>query len=352
MGVTSFPHHVCLSVSIEDMSSVGEARRTACAMAKEQGLDETQTGNVAIAVTEACSNIVQHATHGELLLRPWSGSCGEGIEFLALDKGPGMANVATCLRDGYSTGGSRGVGLGAIARLSYDLDVFSAPDKGTVLRMVIGQQSQVKQSDNALDWGVVCVAKSGEAVCGDAWNIRPYQDINTVLVLDGLGHGLPAYEASIEAMRHFVALGEIKPAETLAFLDKNMRITRGAVAAIATIDLRDNKLCFAGVGNITASLLSASTRIAGLVSHNGTLGHSAPTFREHSHPWPSQGVLILHSDGLKSSWDLSSYPGLSQKKPSVIAGVLYRDFANRRDDAVVMVGKAHQSPICWGEINP
>ena len=52
---------------------------------------------------------------------------------LALDKGPGMADVARCLRDGYSTAGSPGNGLGAVARLSSFFDVYSNPRTGTAL---------------------------------------------------------------------------------------------------------------------------------------------------------------------------------------------------------------------------
>ena len=56
-----------------------------------------------------------------------------GVEILALDKGPGIRDLERSLRDGYSTAGGAGTGLGAISRLSSEFDVYSPPGKGTAL---------------------------------------------------------------------------------------------------------------------------------------------------------------------------------------------------------------------------
>jgi hypothetical protein len=50
-------------------------------------------------------------------------------------------------------------------------------------------------------------------------------------------------------------------------------------------------------------------------------------------------VLVLFSDGLTSRWDFTAYPGLKQRMPLLIAGVLYRDLLRGRDDATVVVAK-------------
>jgi hypothetical protein len=47
----------------------------------------------------------------------------------------------------------------------------------------------------------------------------------------------------------------------------------------------------------------------------------------------------MHSDGIATQWDLGRYPGLLARDPSLIAGVLYRDFLRGRDDATVVVLK-------------
>lgn len=48
---------------------------------------------------------------------------------------------------------------------------------------------------------------------------------------------------------------------------------------------------------------------------------------------------MLHSDGVATHWALQDYPGLAQKHPALIAGVLFRDFQRPRDDSTVLVAK-------------
>ncbi len=92
-------------IQIDDRTQVGEARRAAVQMAEAVGLGETQAGKAALAVTEAATNIVKHAGSGKILLAPLVRGSAAGLEILALDRGPGISNVAESLRDGFSTAG-------------------------------------------------------------------------------------------------------------------------------------------------------------------------------------------------------------------------------------------------------
>src|SRR5262249_62171357 len=103
-----------INLPVTEASQAGEARRLAIGLAEAMGFDETQCGRVALVVTETASNLARHAQDGELLLQ----AGGDTLEVLALDRGPGMADVARCLHDGFSTTGTAGEGLGAILRLS------------------------------------------------------------------------------------------------------------------------------------------------------------------------------------------------------------------------------------------
>ena len=85
-------------VPITETSQVAAARRTALQMASSVGLPETETGALALVVTEAATNLVKHAHAGQLLLRTLEAAEGPGVELLALDTGPGMVHVAQCLR--------------------------------------------------------------------------------------------------------------------------------------------------------------------------------------------------------------------------------------------------------------
>src|SRR5687768_10037593 len=125
--------HDPVILPVTEPSQVGEARRAAAALAGRLGFDDRDAGKVALVVTEAATNLVKHARDGAVLLRPLDDAGAVGIEVLALDRGPGMADVGRCLRDGFSTAGSPGNGLGAVRRLAAVLDIYSALGSGTAL---------------------------------------------------------------------------------------------------------------------------------------------------------------------------------------------------------------------------
>src|SRR5690606_15692498 len=113
-----------------------------------------------------------------------------------------------------------------------------------------------------------------ESVNGDNWDARRIEgDSLAVLVCDGLGHGHFASLASRQAVTTFRATEWRSPKEALAFIDEALRPTRGAAAAIATIDPAGGVVRYCGVGNISAAIVS-ETRTRHLVSQNGILGHT------------------------------------------------------------------------------
>ncbi len=351
MEVTLPAPHVSIVLRVEEMSGVDGARRYGRRLAQVHGFNESDAGRVALVVTEAATNIVQHARHGEILLRPLVHESPVSIEVLALDRGPGIAQVAQALQDGYSTGGSAGLGLGAIARLSTAFEITSTPGKGTAILARIAPAGSEPFRTAGLEFGVVCAPKHGEEVCGDAWAVTRGPGRSSVLIVDGLGHGPLAFEAAQRVAGAFRAQGSEGPEQSLRALHASMqadRSSRGAVAAVLEVDWRRREVRYAGAGNISGSLVPREGRISNLVSHSGTLGENVTRFQEFTHRWPEEGLIILHSDGLLNPWELEPYRGLSRKHPSLIAGVLYRDFANRRDDVVVLVGREREKRTTEG----
>jgi anti-sigma regulatory factor (Ser/Thr protein kinase) len=329
-------------IVVEESSRTAEARRTARSMALELGMEESAAEHVAIVATEACTNLLKHASRGQILLQTTT----EGsetrplLELLAVDQGPGMDNLDQCLRDGFSTGSSPGQGLGAIQRMSKQSDIYTLPGKGTVVlaRWWRTQNGWKPVSEGRI--GAVNVSKVGEEVCGDSWGCVRADQQTVILVADGLGHGMEAKLASSEAVRQLYEHPELPPKVLLARVHDALRSTRGAAVAIAQIDVPRGKLTYAGVGNISARIYAGSAAQQNLVSLNGTAGHQCERIQEFSYSWPDNGLLVLHSDGLSSATALESYPGLAARDPALIAGVLYRDFCRGRDDATVVVAKA------------
>ena len=327
-------------MQIADASQIGAARRAAAELASSLGFDETRMGQVSLIVTEAGTNLVKHGGGGQILLRGVEEADCRHVEIVALDRGPGMANVARCLEDGYSTAGSPGTGLGALRRLSCELDIYSRVGHGTAVLARVGDRTcqPGAHGRRGIEIGGFCLPMPGEETCGDAWEEEPRIGGTTLLVADGLGHGPGAAEAAKEAVKAFRALRGRPPAERLETIHAALRSTRGAAVAVADVDLETRVVRFAGLGNISARLVGEG-RVRHLVSHNGTAGHAARRIDEFTYPWAARDLLVMHSDGLATQRDLDAYPGLLERHPSLVAAVLYRDFTRGRDDVAVVIAR-------------
>jgi anti-sigma regulatory factor (Ser/Thr protein kinase) len=309
-------------------------------LAARLGFNETVRGEIAIVVTELATNLARHAKSGEIVLRSYPvGGNGYGLEVLALDRGPGITNQKEAFRDGFSTSGTPGTGLGAVSRLSHAFDLFTSTDSGTA---VIARFEEPRDNDNSglpMDVGCVCLPVRGEAACGDAHRVEHLSSARTmILVADGLGHGLHAAEASRQAVRLFRENPALEGPRLLEILHAGLRSTRGAAVAVADVRHGQREVRFTGVGNISGTLVSG-TATRSMVSQNGTVGAEARRIQEFVYPLVDDALLVMHSDGLGTRWQLNQYPGLRLKHPSLIAGVLYRDYRRERDDVTVLVAR-------------
>ena len=322
---------------IAEPADVGEARRGATALAGAMGFGETDRGRVALVVTELGTNIVKFAGRGEIVVGE-AAAAPNVLEVLALDRGPGMADVERCRQDGYSSAGSPGTGLGAVQRMATGFEAYSGAGVGSALLARLDASGEATpRAGSHVALGAVCLAMPGESVCGDQWDWVEQGDRALVLVADGLGHGIFAHEAAREAARVFREHAHANgPEQLLERMHAALRSTRGAAGAVAELTLDAARLQYAGIGNISACVVTGATS-RNLVSHNGTLGLEVRHVRGFEYVWSPRAVLVMHSDGLATHWDLAAYPGLLRCDPSLIAGVLYRDHARRRDDVTVVV---------------
>ena len=117
-------------IEVRDSSATGEARREAWRVAGQAGFSEEELGRAEILITELATNLVKHGAGGYMLVGPSDASSGT-IEILALDNGPGIEDVGKALRDGHSTTGTAGTGLGAVSRQADFFQIYSRPKKGT-----------------------------------------------------------------------------------------------------------------------------------------------------------------------------------------------------------------------------
>jgi anti-sigma regulatory factor (Ser/Thr protein kinase) len=348
----------CLSCPVDDPSRVAEARRAAASLAGRLGFDEAATGRASIVATELATNLLKHAGGGEILLAARGGDGAPAIQLIALDRGPGMADPAACLRDGYSTAGSAGHGLGAVLRQAAECRIWTHPGAGTAVLARIA--ARTPRPGGAVvprplpRWAGLAVPLPGEEACGDAIAAIADDDTIAIMLADGLGHGAAAALASTEAARIFAGSvgGSTGPAALLEAIDAGLRHTRGAAVAVARLSGGATPaLAAAGIGNIAGVAIEPAGGAARrIVSMPGIAGHPVAVrggrrFREYAYPLASPPLLVLHSDGLSGSWSLDRYPGLAVAHPALVAAVLYRDharrdaFGRRSDDVAVLVAR-------------
>jgi len=315
---------------MEDSSQVGHARRTAQKLAEQLGFDTTDSGRVALVVTELASNILKHASNGELHLRTLSGDV-PGMEVIAIDRGQGF-DLQDGMIDGFSTRGTQGIGLGSILRQAQVFDAYS-DHRGTVLlTRFFPRGANVRD----LRLGVSQHSLRDDPACGDVWAVAIKGSRISLLMIDGLGHGPEAEDAAKAGAIAFNREPFAEPTVLLEDIHHDMRGSRGGAVAIAQFDGQQGSIGFIGIGNIGATLIGEE-RPRGLASHPGIVGLQYRKIPAVGYAQCVGQLLILYSDGLQSRWNLRDYPGLMYRHPAVIAAVLHRDYCRGRDDVTVLV---------------
>ena len=324
-----------IAIPADDATRVAEARRQASALAGPMGFDAVAVGQIGIIVSELTTNLVKFGEAGELLLGTFEDATGSGLEVIAVDRGPGFSDIGRAMSDGYSTSGTSGQGLGAVQRLCSAFDVVSWPGVGTgvLARMHLSSGKTTPATPRA---GHIVVPLAKEVVSGDALCIRFDGEGWTAFVADGLGHGPLAAQAADEAVRLFRAVERERLGDILMAVHNGLRHTRGAAIAVCRYMPEENRIRYVGVGNIEGRVVTG-TGTSRMVSHPGTAGVVVRRMQEFEYPFSEDSVLVMHSDGLTSSWAASAMPGLFGAHPTLAAAMLYRQFTRGRDDASAIV---------------
>ncbi len=317
---------------VEDPSATAACRGAAVTLARRLQFPAARADQLALAVTEAASNLHKHAAQGSMLLRIARYEGRPGIEMVTIDAGPGLRDVGAALRDGHSTSGTLGIGLGAINRLADFCDVYSAAGHGTAL---VARFWPAPPPAAVRCAGLVRPI-TGETECGDVFGAAETAGGVTGVLCDGLGHGPLAASAATEAVAAALEDPAAEPAVLVERVHRRIPHTRGG--AIGIVAVTGTAVRFAGLGNVAAVILAGGTRRS-MVSVPGIAGHQARAIRQYDYTAPPGAAVILHSDGISSRWDASALPGLNLRDPLVVAATLLARAGTRRDDAGVLVLK-------------
>jgi len=322
---------------VEDASAVAACRNAALALADRLQFPAARVGQLALAVTEAASNLHKHARQGSLWLCVDRDAETPGIVLVTIDAGPGLPDVSAAIRDGHSTTSTLGIGLGAIQRLADFCDLYSVPGHGTALAARFRpERPSAATSGWPARWAGLVRPITGEAECGDVYGAIRADETVTAVLCDGLGHGPLAAAAATAGVTAVLDDPVSEPAALLERAHRQMSHTRGG--AIGVVQVRGPVARFAGLGNIAASILSDGSRKS-MLSVPGIAGHQARTIRQFEYQVPPGAAVVLHSDGITSRWEAAALPGVADKDPLLIAAVLLAEAGIHRDDAGVLVLK-------------
>ena len=314
---------------VEDASAAAACRNAALTLASRLKFPAARGDQVALAVTEAATNLHKHASQGAMLLRIGRDTGKPAIEMVTIDTGPGFDD-ASALRDGHSTSGSLGIGLGAIRRLADSCDLYSAPGRATALVARFWAAPHA----GAIRYAGLVRPITGETACGDVFGVAADDGRVTGVLCDGLGHGPLAAAAAMEAVTAVLEEPAAEPAALLARAHRGMRHTRGG--AVGVVQIAGPVILFGGLGNVTAMILAGGAR-KGMLSVPGIAGHQAGTIRQFEYTAPPGAAVILHSDGISNRWDPRALRDLSTRDPLVVAAMLLAEAGTHRDDAGVLV---------------
>ena len=327
-------------LSVRTDADIILARTKGEKLARSIGLENAQVADVAAAISELASNLVKHrVTAGKIIIREIKGEVNKGIEVISSDRGPGIADTDRAMRDGYSTAGSLGIGLPAVNRLMDEFEIRSNIARGTLITTRKWAKPEMRYMQvPELDLSVFSRPFPGERFNGDAYFIKRYEDMVIFAVIDGLGHGEGAQEASLTAVDCLENYYRRPFTEIFRLCHQRLKKTRGAAMSLCRISLKDRIMTHSGIGNVQTRVYSSEKAPAPFCI-NGTLGVAMQSVKVDDYPLPENYIIVMFSDGISGRFSPDNFPGFLNLKPQILAKRIIENHARDNDDATVMVGR-------------
>ena len=338
-GLNALVRQPSVFVQISGPSEISHAESCARRIAAELGFSARDCDDIALVVVELASNLVKHAAGGELRLEPTEAAGRKGLRVESLDRGRGIADFELATRDGYSSSGSLGTGLGTVNRLMDDLEYQPLEAGGSRIVCTRWLRTEPRRSERPLEIGVASRAYRHAPENGDAFIIREWGTKALVGVIDGLGHGPLAHRAA-QVARQYIDQHYDLPLEALfRGVGRACQATRGIVMALALIDQSRKTFSYASIGNIELRVHGSLTPIR-VIACRGVVGQQSPSPKVEEHPWAEGMILVMHSDGLHTHWKWSDFPQLLDEPPARSAQRLLSALGRDNDDATVLVARS------------
>lgn len=330
-----------VTIEISKESDTVLAGKLTESLLASMGFDGLPVEEVTIVARELASNIVNHAGEGQVTITPLAEGGATGIEIVAEDSGPGIAEVDRAVIDGVSTTDSIGGGLGTVHRLMDEVDIDSGSQGVGGVRVTARRWIGPTPSAHSSPWidiGGATRPMPGYDQNGDAYLIVHDRGVTLAGVIDGLGHGEAAHRATSAAERFVRTHASDSIDDLFAGVEAACQSTRGVVMALAQLDWSSRTAEVGAVGNIGIRFCHADTSERP-ISRRGVLGQGARKPRVETVDWQPRTVMVLHSDGIKSRWDCDELDFEAGETASDVASNLLGELAKPDDDATVLVAR-------------
>ncbi len=124
------------SIKIEREQDVVLLRNRVKEYAVNIGMGLVNQTKLATAASELVRNMLKYANGGVVLIEIITQGRDNGVRLTFQDKGPGIKDIPTAMKDGFSTGKSLGLGLPGAKRLVNEFDIKSIPGQGTTISII------------------------------------------------------------------------------------------------------------------------------------------------------------------------------------------------------------------------
>ena len=335
-------------IDVKEINDVSVARRKIAIIAKEIGFTKKQINEISVTVAELGNNLIFHnAIEGQIICSEIKAANKHGLQIICKDSGPGIADISAVMEEGFSSAGTLGIGLKAVRRMMDEFQINSTMrgenlplDSGTTIivkKYLLTKESPEKKIKDEVGFGIFTRSKLGEKFNGDNYFLKRFSDKILFAVVDGVGHGKEAYDASMVVVSYLQENYNKSIEDIINDLHVKLRKMRGVSMSIALIDESKNILSFIGIGNIITKVYSSVEEIKP-VNSNGILGVAVRHFKVSNYRWNQKNVIIMASDGISSKFDFKENPLLINEHPIMIAFTILKNFGKTIDDATVLVG--------------
>jgi serine/threonine-protein kinase RsbT len=123
------------TVPLRTSGDIVNVRRAVRTWAIEEGFSLIEQTKLVTAASELARNAIVHGGGGEAVIEVLNESYRTGLRLTFIDHGPGIPDIPAAMKDGYTTAGGLGLGLGGAKRLSDQFEIDSQPGKGTTARI-------------------------------------------------------------------------------------------------------------------------------------------------------------------------------------------------------------------------